>query len=194
MTATPTEGQAVARATTQRSPFSKVWPAVLGLLVAIGSAYGMSDGREAATVLTASGFVYLAAAVFGRRGAAWPAFWVTFVLIGLGSVLDLDPVPWMLSIAIVLLAAALVRGATRPAWAVPLQAGAMLVVGTLALLAVRVDPVLGGLLVAAGLLAHAAWDVHHHRTGRVVSLSLAEFCAVLDVALAAVVIVVTVTA
>jgi hypothetical protein len=47
--------------------------------------------------------------------------------------------------------------------------------------------------VAVGLLGHAAWDVWHHRTNRVVSRSLAEFCLVLDTALAIGIIVVTAT-
>jgi hypothetical protein len=46
-------------------------------------------------------------------------------------------------------------------------------------------------VVAAGLLGHAAWDVHHHRTGRVVARSLAEFCVVLDTLLAAAIVVAT---
>jgi len=46
-------------------------------------------------------------------------------------------------------------------------------------------------LVAAGLLGHAAWDFYHHRTNRVVSRSLAEFCLVLDTLLAIAVLVVT---
>ncbi|MEU4530664.1 hypothetical protein AB0F49_20765 [Micromonospora ureilytica] len=41
-------------------------------------------------------------------------------------------------------------------------------------------------LVAFGWLAHAGWDVAHHRNRRVVPRSYAEFCVVLDVALAAV--------
>ncbi|WP_327036103.1 hypothetical protein [Micromonospora ureilytica] len=41
-------------------------------------------------------------------------------------------------------------------------------------------------LVAFGWLAHAGWDVVHHRNRRVVPRSYAEFCVVLDVALAAV--------
>ncbi|MET8094641.1 hypothetical protein [Micromonospora sp. NPDC005220] len=41
-------------------------------------------------------------------------------------------------------------------------------------------------LVAFGWLAHAGWDLAHHRDRRVVPRGYAEFCAVLDVALAAV--------
>jgi hypothetical protein len=55
-----------------------------------------------------------------------------------------------------------------------------------------VTPELGSDLVAAGLLGHAAWDVDHHRTNRVVVRSLAEFCLVLDTALAVAIVIVTV--
>ncbi|MET8233821.1 hypothetical protein ABZS77_24430 [Micromonospora sp. NPDC005298] len=43
-------------------------------------------------------------------------------------------------------------------------------------------------LVAFGWLAHAGWDLAHHRTGRVVPRGYAEWCGVLDAALAAVMI------
>jgi hypothetical protein len=55
-----------------------------------------------------------------------------------------------------------------------------------------VTPELGADLVAAGLLSHAAWDVYHHRTNRVVVRSLAEFCLALDTALAVAIVIVTV--
>ncbi|MEL7974381.1 hypothetical protein AAG589_00835 [Isoptericola sp. F-RaC21] len=168
----------------RRSTFSKVWPAALGVLVAAGTMYGLADARDVAPVLAASGFVYLAAAALGRPGAAWPAFGVTFVLIGAAKLTDLDPVPWMLGLAVVLAVVGLVAGRGRPAWSLPLQAAAMLVLAAAALLAVRADPTVGGLVVAVGLLAHAGWDLYHHRTRRVVSLTLAEFCMVLDVLLA----------
>ncbi|MEU7840865.1 hypothetical protein AB0B39_07840 [Micromonospora sp. NPDC049114] len=43
-------------------------------------------------------------------------------------------------------------------------------------------------LVAFGWLAHAGWDVVHHRSGRVVPHGYAEFCGVLDTALAGIMI------
>jgi hypothetical protein len=46
--------------------------------------------------------------------------------------------------------------------------------------------------VAAGLLGHTAWDAYHHRTNRVVVRSMAEFCLVLDTALAVAIVIVTV--
>jgi len=167
-----------------RRLFGRVWPAGLGALVAAGSMVGLADARDVAPVLAASGFVYVAAAAVGRPGAAWPAFGVTFVLIGLAKLTGLDATLWTIALATVLAVVGFALGRARPPWALPLQSVAMLVLGAAALLAVRADATAGGLLVAVVLLAHAAWDVHHHRTGRVVGRSLAEFCVVLDVLLA----------
>ncbi|GAB2702709.1 putative membrane protein [Microbacterium marinum] len=67
----------------------------------------------------------------------------------------------------------------------------MLVMGAAALLVLQLAPTVGGLLVALALLGHAAWDFYHHRARRVVSRHLAEFCGVLDVLVAILVVVVT---
>jgi hypothetical protein len=45
--------------------------------------------------------------------------------------------------------------------------------------------------VAGGLLAHAAWDIYHHRANKVVVRSMAEFCFVLDTLLAAAIVAAT---
>ncbi|MEV1018069.1 DUF6010 family protein [Micromonospora sp. NPDC049751] len=58
----------------------------------------------------------------------------------------------------------------------------------LTLAAVAVGGRTAAWLVALGWLAHAGWDVIHHRTGRVVPRGYAEFCGVLDVVLAGVMI------
>lgn len=172
----------------------RAWPAALGVFVAAGTAYGLSDGRDVAPVLAASGLMYLAASAIGRRWAAWAAFGVTFPLITLDKFTGFDATPWMLALATALLVAGLAGRRTRPWWSLPLQTAAMLVLGAIALIAIRLDATAGGLLVGAALLGHAAWDVYHHRTGRVVDRSLAEFCAVLDVLVAALVAVVALTA
>jgi hypothetical protein len=171
----------------------RTWPAALGVLVAAATAYGLSDGRDIALIVAASGLVYLAAAATGRRWAAWVAFGVSFPLITLDKFTGLDATPWMLALAAVLLTVGLAARRTRPWWALPLQTAAMFVLGTIALLAIHLDATVGGLLVAAALVGHAAWDIYHHRTGRVVDRSLAEFCAVLDVLVAALVAVIALT-
>ena len=156
------------------------------------SAYGIASGAEVAPIVAASGFVYIAAAALGHRAAAWPAFGVSFVLITLEKLVPVaDPIWTMSALAVVLAVVGVVRGALRPRSGLPLQAAAMLVLGAVALVAAQAQPVLAGLLVAGALLVHAAWDVYHHRTGRVVVKSMAEFCCVLDTVLAVLVLVVT---
>ena len=170
-----------------RTRWRTVWPAALGVVVAAGTAYGVTDGREVAPVVAASGVVYLAAAATGRRQIGWAAFGVTFVVIGLDTAVGLDATPWLLAFAAALLGIGLIGRRVRPLWALPLQTAAMLALATAALIATHLDATAGGVVVGAALLGHAAWDVHHHRTGRVVNRSLAEFCAVLDVIFAVVI-------
>lgn len=79
-----------------------------------------------------------------------------------------------------LLAVGTARGLLRKPGDLPLQAAGMLVFGAGMLAALYVEPVLGGALVAVGLLGHGAWDAFHYVRDRVVARSYAEFCAVLD--------------
>lgn len=169
------------------------WPAALGVLVAAGTAYELTDGRDVAAVVAASGLVYLAAAATRRRWVAWAAFGVTFALITIDKFTGFGAVPWVLALAVAVLAVGLAGRRTSPWWSLPLQTGAMLVLGATALLAISSDAALGGLLVAAALLGHAAWDIHHHRSGRVVDHSFAEFCAVLDILVAVLVAIVAIS-
>lgn len=170
------------------------WPTALGILIAAGTVLGLSHGSQIASVVAASGFVYLAAAAVDQKGAAWPAFAVTFVLVGLGlAVGEFDPVPWMCIAAAALALFGFIRARWRPLWSLPLQSAAMLVLGSAALLTVRADHLTGGIIVSLALFAHAGWDAWHHRTGRVVATSLAEFCGVLDVLVGLGVLVLTLT-
>ncbi|WP_433508187.1 hypothetical protein ACQP04_18000 [Pseudonocardia halophobica] len=180
--------------TGRHSWFHRTWPAAAGLAVGLASGIGIADGAEVAPVVAASGFVYLVAAALGSRVAAWPAFAVSVVLIAAAKVVPGFAPTWgMLAIGAVLLLVGLARGRRRPPWGLPLQAAAMLVLGAVALVAAEVSPTWSGVLVAGALLVHAGWDVHHHRTGRVVVPSMAVFCAVLDTALAGLVLAVTLT-
>lgn len=161
------------------------WPTIAGIVFAAGLAVafsiGFSETGQMAQVLTAAGLVYLGAAALGSRAAAWPLFAVTFVLIGVGFVVPgFDPFWAMVGIAVALLIYGLFRGALRPPWGMPLQAGAMVLIVALAIAVALLGPPWAGVLVGVGLLAHAAWDVYHHRTQRVVASTMAEFCAALD--------------
>ena len=169
------------------------WPILVGLGFAAFIAVGLDSGVELSKVLAASAVVYLGAAAFARRGAAWPVFLVTFVIIGAANFVDFgfDPAWAVLAVGIVLLGYGLVRGAIRPAEGLPLQTLAMLGYGGAAVIALFLNPVAGSYLVAAGLLGHATWDGYHHWRQRVVARSMAEFCLVLDTALAVTIIVLT---
>jgi hypothetical protein len=66
------------------------------------------------------------------------------------------------------------------------QTAAVLGFGALAIATVVVDPGAARYVLAAGWLAHATWDVAHHRLGRVVPRWYAETCLVADLSIAAV--------
>ncbi|WP_448002992.1 hypothetical protein [Agromyces bauzanensis] len=165
------------------------WPTALGIVFAASLAvaywFGFADAERMSQVLAAAGLVYLGSAALGLRAAAWPVFALTFVLMTIGFLVPaFDPFWWMLGIAGASVVYGVLRGSLRPPWGMPLSIGAMALIVVIVLTATGFGQPWAAVLVAAGLLAHAAWDVYHHRTGRVVVRSMAEFCAVLDALLA----------
>lgn len=91
--------------------------------------------------------------------------------------------PWTL---LVLPAGYLLIGTWRRQWVdrrnLAWQLAGLAVWGGLAAAALLGPDGLAGVLVGVGWLAHAAWDLAHHRTGRVVPRGYAEWCVVFDVA------------
>jgi hypothetical protein len=169
------------------------WPAIAAILFASALSatlwLGFSDTAQTSQVLTAAGFVYLGSAALGTRRAAWPLFGLTFVTIGIGyAVPGFEPTWVLLGGGAALAIYGLVRGALRPGWGLPLQLLAMAVIAAVAVAVMFIGQPVAALLVGAGLLAHATWDVVHFRSRRVVMPSMAEFCAVLDTILGLVVI------
>lgn len=165
------------------------FPGAAGIVFAAGLAlalwYGYGGTAEPARVLTAAGLVYLGAAALGHRAAAWPLFGVAFILIGIGfAIPTFDSVPVMLALAAALTIYGLLRRRYQPVWGLPLQAGALLIIIAIWVAVENLPRPWAALLVGGGLLGHAGWDVFHHRTRRVVTPSLAEFCAALDATLA----------
>jgi hypothetical protein len=88
---------------------------------------------------------------------------------------------------LILPAGYLVIGTVRRQWTVPgalrLQLVGLAGWSALAVVAVIVGGTLAHWLVGFGWLAHAGWDLAHHRTRRVVPRGYAEWCAVLDAVL-----------
>ncbi|WP_432506507.1 hypothetical protein [Kineococcus arenarius] len=65
------------------------------------------------------------------------------------------------------------------------QSAAVLAFGAVAITASAVDLDVARYVLAAGWLAHAAWDLAHHRLGRVVPRWYAETCLIADLTIAA---------
>jgi hypothetical protein len=109
-------------------------------------------------------------------------FFGTFAVITVTKVTNsaIDATWILLALAVLFASYGLLRGAAHPADELPLQTVAMAGFGLIAALALTIVGDLGAHLAAAGLFGHAAWDVWHHRTGKVVARSMAEFCFVLD--------------
>ncbi len=170
------------------------WPSAVGLVVALGTGLD-SDGVDVAWVVTVSALIYVGAAASGAGMAAWWWFLATFPVIAVFQVLDAPvALTWVL---IGLAAIAMVWGIVRGRWSDPgglsLQSVAMLAFAAVSVVAFVVHETAGALLIAAGLLAHTAWDVYHHRTNRVVARSFAETCIVLDTVLAGIIVVTVVS-
>jgi hypothetical protein len=168
------------------------WPALAGIAFAALVGIGMAGGVDQAPVLAAAAMVYIGSAALQKPGAAWPLFLASVVVITAAKFLGVDATLIVLGCGVALGLYGLLRGVVRPGYGLPLQTVALLAFGAVAAIALFVDTDLGAYLVAAGLLAHSAWDLHHYRTNRVVARSLAEFCLLLDATIAVLIVVATI--
>lgn len=86
----------------------------------------------------------------------------------------------LVACALAYLVIGLVRGELRRPRVVWAQAAGAVGFGAVAAVALLVDPEVGRRLVAAGWLAHAAWDLAHFRARLVVPTWYSLACAVVD--------------
>jgi hypothetical protein len=163
------------------------WPTALGIALAALAAFDLQDGLEFAALTLLMALVYLGAAALDRRWSAWvvllagilPTFFIP-------SNSGIDPsVVLLLAAAPVFLVLGVARGLWRRPGGLPLQTVGMLAFGSTVLVALYVDPDLGGKLVGIAIVGHAGWDAYHLLRNRVVPRSYAEFCAVVDLLLGA---------
>ncbi|WP_194815252.1 hypothetical protein [Nocardia sp. XZ_19_385] len=164
------------------------WPTLAAIAFAALTAHDLATGVDLAQIIAASAMIYLGAAALGRQSVAWPLFFGTFIIITVAKIAGLDSTAVLLVLAVPVAVYAVIKHRD-----ITVQGLAMLAFGAVALTALVVNEQLGAYLVAAGLLGHTAWDIYHLRANRVVSQSLAEFCAVLDTLLALAVIVTELT-
>jgi hypothetical protein len=125
-----------------------------------------------------------------RRWPTGVAFVATAASLTLLSPLPDDVQTWVsawcvLLAAVIYLTWGTARGELGSRALLTAQTAAVLGFGAVAIAAVVVEPAAARYVLAAGWLAHAAWDVVHHRIGRVVPRWYAETCLVADLTLAA---------
>ncbi len=163
------------------------WPTALGIAVAALAAFDLQDGLEFAALTVLMALVYLGAAALDRRWSAWVVLLAGLLLAFfiIPSISGIDPSVVLLVAAPVFLALGVARGQLVKPGGLPLQTAGMLAFGSTVLVALYVDPDLGGKLVGIAILGHAAWDAYHYLRNRVVARSYAEFCAVFDLLLGA---------
>jgi len=162
------------------------WPTALGIALAALAAYDVEDGLEFATLTVLLALVYLGAAALDRRWSAWVLLLAGVTLTNfIPSISGIDPSVVLLVAAPVFLVVGVARGQLRKPGGLPLQTAGMLAFGSTVLVALNMDPHLGGNLVAFALIGHAAWDAYHLLRNRVVPRSYAEFCIFVDLLLGA---------
>jgi hypothetical protein len=168
------------------------WPTLAGIILGFFIAIDMSAGSELASVVAASGLVYVGSAALQKPSSAWPLFLGTFAIITAAKfgIATIDPTWIFLGFGAFFIVYGRLHDVTRPASVLPVQAIAMVGFGIAAAVALVIEGRAGAYLVAIGLFGHAAWDVRHHRANTVVVRSMAEFCCVLDTLLAVAILVV----
>jgi hypothetical protein len=157
------------------------WPTVLGIAVAALTVFDLRGGTELAALTMLMPVVYLGAAALDRRRFAWVVLLAgVTVLAAVPSTSEVVPSVGFLVVGLVFLIVGVARGRLREPGGLTLQTAGVLAFGSTVLVALYVDPDLGGYLVAFALIGHAGWDAFHYLRNRVVARSYAEFCAVLD--------------
>jgi hypothetical protein len=160
------------------------WPTALGIAVAALAAFDLQDGLEFAVLTVLLPLVYLGAAALDQRWSAWVVLLAGLPLaFFIPSISGIDPLVVLLVAAPVFLALGVARGLLRKPGGLTLQTVGILAFGSIVLVALYVDPNLGGKLVAIALIGHAAWDAYHYVRNRVVPRSYAEFCIFVDLLL-----------
>ena len=167
------------------------WPTAAALAIAallvtvseIQTDQGVTDLSQAALLLP---LAYLVIAKLRRRRASWPVIVALSLPFAALRELDaVDPAVVLSAVALVVLVWGAVDGQLRRPDQFRIQALAMLGFGALALVALAVAPEVGRYLVAAAWLLHGVWDLVYFRLDTVVARSYAEFCGVVDVLVAA---------
>lgn len=158
------------------------WPTALAVALELIS-WGIGPER-AGQILPLLPSLYVIVAVIRRRGASWPILIAAMALLFLLQLQSwVNPTVAILALASAIAVVGLFRRAGRAELLV--QTGGLVLFGGLALVGLTTAPEAARYVLAAGWLGHGIWDLVHLRRNAVVSRSYAEWCGVLDVLIAA---------
>lgn len=181
----PPAAQSQDRDSSRRS-WTHWWPTALGLAFAVFSLVtdDPADVTGALVTLVIPTAAYATIAASGRSRWSWPILGLLVVGYLAASALGDAGVPLLAAVT----AAALLAGALLLRWGGPpremrWQAAAAIVFLASAWAAQLAAPDLARVALALLLLVHGAWDVHHWRRDVIVSRSLSQWCAALDITL-----------
>jgi hypothetical protein len=153
--------------------------AVVPVIVLLGARVEFALG-----VATMAG-IYLVAYAVGRPAAAWAAFPALLLVNGLLVLaLGVDVVALgvgMTGVLVLLWVWVIARGRARERGCFTIETAGMLAFGAITVLAVLVDPALGGVLAGVGWLTHGMWDGYHFVRNKIVNRPWSEMCAVVDI-------------
>ncbi len=135
--------------------------------------------------------IYMVAFALGRPAAAWAA-WPSLMAVVLALILlGIDTQVGMTVVLVLLWIWAIWRGRTRDDRWFTIQTAGMVVFGAFTVLAILVDPTVGGVLVGIGWIAHGIWDIYHFVKNKIVNRPWAEMCFVVDILVGVAIVVAT---
>ncbi|MFD3810649.1 hypothetical protein [Rhodococcus sp. NPDC058639] len=168
------------------------WPALLALALVgpdvVAAALGEKGGSaqflgEALPMLA---LIYLIMAKIGNRKITWP---VVVLVAGTVAVTEVTgivaPSTLLIGASLVLLGWVMLTGEIDSTPNMRLQVVGVVFFCGVALAGLAVDPTIGVYVIAAGWFLHGVWDFVHIWRAQVVSKTFAEWCGVIDVLIAA---------
>ncbi|MEV4633580.1 hypothetical protein ACIBED_19910 [Rhodococcus coprophilus] len=168
------------------------WPALLALALVgpdvVAAAFGEKGGSaeflgEALPMLA---LVYLIMAKIGNRKITWPVVVLVVASVGVARVTGIvAPSTLLIGASLVLLGWVMFTGEIDSKPNMRLQVVGVVFFCGVALAGLAIDPTVGVYVIAAGWFLHGVWDFVHIWRDRVVSKTFAEWCGVIDVLIAA---------
>lgn len=164
------------------------WPTLLALAMTLATlGGGESDElvRSLAAVLLLLPFSYVIVTLLKKPRATWPVVLISlavFVALRASGIIEM----WVLlaCTSVILLMWGASRHRLQAGDPFRLQALAMLAFAVFAFAGLFLDVSIARYIVAAGWFAHGVWDFIHLRKKQIVAPSFAEWCGVIDIAIA----------